>query len=358
MLQNTRPRTANVSENNPGNEFRTTRGFTRWLRFANCNIVTSCYRKHKLFCLGLQGSGEISTYYANMARPMGMTYADDKLICSNIGSLHMMADIGPENNPKWGYFDRAFHRQSTWWSGDADVHDIVFGNEGIFYISSLFNSIVKPSMFKSFEVFWTPPWITKNADGSPPAEDRCHLNGLCAVDGEPRFVTAASTSDYHGEWKHHHGEGVVYDIKNKEFVAKNLWAPHSPKWYNGNLWIGEAGTGHFGYVDLKEKKFVPCKFIPGFIRGITFYNDYALICTSFDRHDVAFKDIPLGRIIEAKAQKCIAGIHIINMKKFEIEEQFEFLDPKTELYDIVCIPNAKRLRIVDFLEDTRQVFSI
>ena len=41
-----------------------------------------------------------------------------------------------------------------------------------------------------------PPFISAYA-----AEDRCHLNGLAIVDGQPRYVTALGQSDTRGGWR-------------------------------------------------------------------------------------------------------------------------------------------------------------
>jgi len=331
--------------------FNHSRAFTVWLLENKCSIVISCYRKHKLFCLGVQGNGEVSTYFLNTLRPMGLVAHNNMLISSSLGNITTYVADSDENHKEWGYFDSIYRPTHVYLSADSDVHDLRIdpATSSIYYVSALFNCICTPSTTKSFNVYWTPPWITKDKHGNPPCEDRCHLNGMALFEGKPRFVTACCISDYHQAWREHQGEGVVYDILEETIVAHGLWAPHSPNWYRNQLWIAEAGTGQFGYVDLDTRKFVPKKFVPGFIRGITFFKNFALVNTSMDRHDVAFKDIPLGDILQKENRSVRAGVHVIDMDTpgLDIKHWFEFLDPKTELYDIACIENTRRIRILE-----------
>jgi uncharacterized protein (TIGR03032 family) len=213
----------------------------------------------------------------------------------------------------------------------------------------VYNSILTNSKHKSFEVYWTPKWITKTLDNKLSREDRCHLNGLALVNGLPKYATAACARDYYYAWKDHHGEGVVIDIENNEIVCDGLYAPHSPYLYNDRLYIGESGTGYFGYVDLEKKQFVRGKFLPGFIRGITFINGYAIITISKDRHDVCFKDIPLGKTLQENKQPSFCGICIVELSSFDIIDYLEFSGVE-EIYDIVALPNIGRFRISEMHE--------
>jgi hypothetical protein len=39
------------------------------------------------------------------------------------------------------------------------------------------------------------------------SEDRCHLNGLCVIDDEPRYVTALGETDAPGGWRENKASG-------------------------------------------------------------------------------------------------------------------------------------------------------
>lgn len=347
--------------------FTSTRNLSIWLARQKCTIVVSTYSAHKIYCIGTQGDGELSVSFINTLRPMGLCAKTNSktgtktIYCGNLNTITVYEDFGDEDHNEFGYFDTIFMPKNINITGDIDLHDVRVGltpehsTETVYAISALFNSVIKMSMHKSFDVVWTPKFITmnkrKNADGSttmiPPCEDRCHLNGLALLNGKPKYVTAASMSNHHLGWKDTHGTGVVIDVETNEIVCDGLWAPHSPNIINDRLYIGEAGTGYFGYVDIKAKKFIKKKFIPGFIRGITFYNNHAIVCTSSDRHDLAFKDLPLGDAIRESNLVPYTGFSVIDMKTYDIMHRFEFKAGVGELYDVAVMHNCTRARIIE-----------
>jgi uncharacterized protein (TIGR03032 family) len=71
--------------------------------------------------------------------------------------------------------------------------------------------------------------------------------------------------------------GVVIDMTTDEIVCEGLSMPHSPRWANGKLWVLNAGTGHIGWVDFKNKSFVPLAFLPGFLRGLSIVGNIAAV---------------------------------------------------------------------------------
>jgi len=61
-------------------------------------------------------------------------------------------------------------------------------------------------------------------------EDRCHLNGLAVVDGQPKYVTALGTTDTPGGWRERKADGgVLLDVESGETLIDNLSMPHSPR---------------------------------------------------------------------------------------------------------------------------------
>ena len=180
-------------------------------------------------------------------------------------------------------------------------------------------------------------------DGKLKGEDRCHLNGLCCVDGKPRYVTSSSRGDVLGHWRTHKSEGVVYDIVENKIVCEDVYSPHSPRWYNGKLWLLESGTGQFGYVDIENKEFVPKVFLPGFLRGLTFYGNYAIIGLSMERRENAFVDLPLHEELISQGMEPTCGFRVINMKDFTVECELN-ISPNigvSEIYDVVCLPGYR-----------------
>ena len=62
--------------------------------------------------------------------------------------------------------------------------------------------------------------------------------------------------------------------------------PHSPRLWNGRLWVLNSGTGELGHVEFDGSKgsFKPLAFCPGFVRGLAFHGKYAFVGLSKPRY--------------------------------------------------------------------------
>lgn len=326
--------------------YNTTRHFTTWLSNVNASLVVTSYKKHQLYSIGRTPTGEITMWFTDLARPMGISYKNGSLWCSNVGNLIKFENKGSMVDPTHGTFDANFLPKRGIFNGDVDIHDLCETDNGdIFYCSALFSCICRPSLTKTFEVYWKPPWIDRLA-----AEDRCHLNGLCLINNVPRVVTAACQSNDAGGWRDIKGKGVVYDIVEEKLLCDGLWNPHSPRWHNDKLWILESGTGHFGYVE--NGQFHKKAFIPTFLRGMNMIQHFAVICGSLDRHDNSFGELPLGKELESRGLKSKCGIWIVNLNTFDILHTLTFDDNVSELYDVAIVPNCVRPKIIQLNDET------
>lgn len=309
----------------------------------NVTILVSSYQSNVVMAFGINSSGDITAYITPMGRTMGMGRHKDRLYISSNGQLVVHKSSGPEEDNRFGHFTDNYHSQYAFCGGDVDIHDVCPTENEVYYVSALFNCVVMPSLTKTFEVYWVPPWISTDDDGKLKGEDRCHLNGLCCVDGKPRYVTSSSRGDVLGHWRTHKSEGVVYDIVENKIVCEDVYSPHSPRWYNGKLWLLESGTGQFGHVDIENKEFVPKVFLPGFLRGLTFYGNYAIIGLSMERRENAFVDLPLHEELLSQGMEPTCGFRVINMKDFSVECELN-ISPNigvSEIYDIVCLPGYR-----------------
>ena len=186
---------------------------------------------------------------------------------------------------------------------------------------------------------------------------------LCERDGVPKYITSVCRLDTMGAWRGENrlNSGVVVDITTNEVVCEGLTMPHSPRWYKGRLWVLEAGTGYFGYVDFETKKFVRKAFIPGYLRGLDFIGNYAIIGCSDDRHEKTFSGLPLHDNLTEKKINATCGIYILNLDSdqedtpsdtisntsnntYDIVHHFTFTNVK-EIYDVRILKNIKTPRI-------------
>ena len=89
-------------------------------------------------------------------------------------------------------------------------------NDGrLVFVNTLFSCLAYLSRDYSFFPIWQPDFITDLV-----AEDRCHLNGLAMVDGQPGYVTACGESDTQNGWQDMRANGgIVIDIGKNEIIS-------------------------------------------------------------------------------------------------------------------------------------------
>lgn len=328
------------------------RNFLKFLATNNITIAISSYQSHNILSIGVQNidnEPDLAIYLCPILRCMGMARYKNRLAISNVGNILIYNNIGETNSVRYGKFTDQYIPRFRYSASDVDIHDLKITKTGIYFVSATYNCVAMPSFEKTFEPYWIPPWITLTVDQNDPSkkylrrEDCCHINGLCCIDDKPKYITSTSKGNVLGHWRTHKSEGFVYDIQKNEVVCKDLFSPHSPNWYNGKLWILESGTGYFGYVDFETKSFVKKIFLPGFLRGMTFHDKFAIICLSKDRHDHAFKDIPLCENLRCNGTDSMCGIRVIDMDTMSVIEEFTFDQSSgiTELYDVICLPGSR-----------------
>jgi uncharacterized protein (TIGR03032 family) len=341
------------------------RYFLEWLKSVKHSIITTSYKTNYIFNIGFttliepEPREQLSFWMTQSSRCMGAAKSDNgkDIWVGNMSFLTKYRKSGEHSDEGEGYkrspFDGLYIPRKIHVTSDIDIHDIVVPSKGPtpgipHFISAVYSCVCVPSDNSSFKVFWRPPWVSKIA-----AEDRTHLNGLCCVNGEPRYVTSAARSDVRGGWREHKNDGgVIYDIVNNALVTKNLSMPHSPRWHDGKLWVLNSGKGEFGYIDFSRTQesddesyypFVAKCFIPGYLRGLDFIdNRYAVIGSSDDRHEATFQGLELGKRLLEKKTTAKCGIHVVDLKTFDIIHEMTFKKPITELYDVVTIPHTVR----------------
>ena len=216
----------------------------------------------------------------------------------------------------------------------------------IIFVNTLFSCIAKPSVKYSFRPIWKPPFISRLA-----TEDRCHLNGMAMQAGEPVYATAVSRSDANEGWRHHRMDGgVVIDVRDDEIICQGLSMPHSPRWYDGRLWLLNSGTGYFGYVDLDTGRFEPVAFCPGYARGLSFLGHYAVIGLSKQRNQ-SFSGLQLDAELSKRHAFPRCGMLIVDLRTGDIPHSMRFDGILNELYDVAVLPKVRRPMLLGLKTD-------
>jgi uncharacterized protein (TIGR03032 family) len=328
-------------------EIETSRNFGSWLKTVNASIAFTTYQVGKVFMAGSDVDGKVKITERTFPRCMGLAMSGNTLWMSSIFQIWRFENSLLLNQNYQGY-DRVFIPQMAYTTGDLDVHDIIIGKDGKpIFVNTLFNCLATVSETKSFKPIWKPEFITKLA-----AEDRCHLNGLAMENEEPAYVTLVGKSDVANGWRdHRENGGMVIDVRTNEVVCTGLSMPHSPRVYQGKLWLQEAGTGYFGYVDMDNKKFVRLTFCPGFLRGLTFIGDYAIVGMSKNRENKTFEGLQLDTNLHDKGAQPICGLQVININTGDVVEYLRLEGIVRELYDVMVMPDVKQPLLIGVQKD-------
>ena len=101
-------------------------------------------------------------------------------------------------------------------TGDLNLHDVAFTNDGLLAVNTRFSCLARPSERIAFQPVWRPPFVSALAP-----EDRCHLNGLAVRAGRAAFVTALGETDQAGGCRPGKASGgVVLEVASGEVVRR------------------------------------------------------------------------------------------------------------------------------------------
>ena len=339
----------------PALEITSSRQMLGWMAEQRLSMALTTYQIGKLFLLGLKPGGQLSVFERSFNRCMGLCPAEGGFYMSSLYQVWRFMNVLGEGEQQDGH-DRLYVPQVGHTTGDLDVHDMAVDGDGrLVFVNTLFGCLATLSDTHSFKPIWRPPFVSRLA-----AEDRCHLNGLAMKDGRPAYVTAASSSDVVDGWREHRaGGGVVVDVARHEIVARGLSMPHSPRWYRDRLWLLNSGTGEFGHLELDTGRFVPAAFCAGYLRGLSFCGDYALVGLSKPRDNKTFSGLPLDDRLRERGAEARCGVQVIDLRTGDVVHWLRIEGVVQELYDVVPLPGVRRPMALGFKTDEiRRVLSI
>jgi uncharacterized protein (TIGR03032 family) len=328
-------------------EINTSRQFTHWMAEQQLSLALTTYQAGKLFLLGLQPDGRLSVFERTFNRCLGLWADGQTMWMSSLYQMWRFENVIEPGNNVSGY-DRLFVPQVGYTTGDLDIHDVAVESSGrVVFVNTLFGCLATLSDTHSFVPLWKPPFISKLA-----AEDRCHMNGLALENGRAKYVTAVSQSDVADGWRdRRHDGGCVIDVESNEIIASGLSMPHSPRVYRDRLWLLNSGTGHFGFIDRSTGNFEKVAFCPGYLRGLSFHGDYAIVGLSKSRENKTFSGLELDGNLKSGGVDARCGVQIIDLRSGDVVHWIRVEGVVQELYDVVTLPNVKRPQALGFKTD-------
>lgn len=331
----------------PNLEITASRQLPQWLAEQRVSLSFTTYQAGKLFFIGLQPSGKLSIFERTFNRCLGLWGDGQTLWMSSLYQLFRFENVLEPGQLHEGY-DRLFVPQSCNITGDLDIHDIAVESSGrVVFVNTLFGCLATISETHSFVPLWKPPFLSKLA-----AEDRCHLNGLALEHGRCKYVTSVSQSDVIDGWRDRRRDGgCVIDVTTDEIIATGLSMPHSPRVYRDRLWLLNSGTGHFGWVDRTSGKFEEVAFCPGYLRGLAFQSDFAIVASSKARENRTFSGLALDDNLGKAEAEPRCGLYVIDLRTGDIVHWLRIEGFVTELYDVVALPGVQRPQAIGTVTD-------
>ena len=337
------PAAAPTSRSDGGREtevrFHHSAQFPRVLEEAACSLLVSTYQAGQLVAVGV-ADGELTFSFRGFDRAMGIAVGADRLAVGGKGqvwTLHEHSELAPAITPA-GRYDRCWLPRASTVTGEIQCHELAWGTTSdgapdLWIVNTLFSCLAGLDPRYSFVPRWRPPFISRMA-----AEDRCHLNGVAMRGGAPAFVSLMAPTDQPRGWRTSRNDsGVVLDVASGEAVTTGLAMPHSPRWYDGSLFVLNSGMGRLERVDLDSGQREDVAVVPGYARGLAFHRNLAFVGLSKIRETAIFGGAPIAAYHDQL--KC--GVGVIDLNTGNTVATLQFATGVEEIFDVQVVPGAR-----------------
>jgi uncharacterized protein (TIGR03032 family) len=336
-------------------EFRyaQTDSFAAALRELGAALVITTYQANKLLVARATDDG-LSMLVRTFDRPMGLAMRDGGIAlgCRNeVWQFRNAPAIAPRVEPA-GRHDACFLPRTSLVTGDICVHELAWVGDELWAVNTRFSCLCTPDPNYSFVPRWRPPFVTALV-----AEDRCHLNGLAVVDGQPAYVTALGETDVANGWRANKPRGgCLMKVKSGEVVCRGLSMPHSPRWTSASsvapherrLWLLESGTGHLLTIDPVTGQRASVAAVPGFARGLALCGPYAFVGLSRIRATSAMDGVPLA----SRRHELKCGVALVDLAAGRVCGMLEFQSAVEEIFDVQLLSGFRFPEVLGFQKDT------
>ena len=303
-------------------------------------LLITTYQTGKLICARHDG-GLVNTHFRDFNRPMGITARGDRFALgtrAEVLDYRNFPAVAPKIDPP-GKHDAAFVPRNRHFTGDISIHEVEFAGGELWIVATAFSCLATLDAGHSFIPRWTPPFIS-----ALQPEDRCHLNGLCVIDDQIRYVTALGETNEPGGWRPGKASGgILIDVASGETVLKGISMPHSPRWHEDKLWILESGRGTLAVADLDAGTWETVAELPGFTRGLTFAGGLAFVGLSQIRESSTFGGLP----IEERLEERLCGVWAVDPESGNIVGFLRFEELVQEIFDITFLTGIRYPEIAE-----------
>ncbi len=321
--------------------------FPALLEALSATLLITTYQAGKLVAFRSRG-GRISMLLRTFDKAMGLAVDPQQMaIATNhyVWLLRNSVEIAAKLEPK-GTHDACYLPRMAYVSGSLDFHEIAWGRDELWIINTLFSCICTLHPEHSFVPRWRPPFVSELN-----RQDRCHLNGMCLVDGVPKYVTAFGETDTPEGWRPGKADGgLLLDVPSGEIIARGLSMPHSPRLYMDKLWVLDSGRGRLAVVDRDNGQLETVAQFEGYTRGLAFAGPFAFVGLSKIRETAVFGGVPIAENVEER--KC--GVSVVDLRSGTVVAFIEFEGTVEEVFDVQLLPRFRFPAVVGLQKKTIQ----
>jgi uncharacterized protein (TIGR03032 family) len=313
----------------------------------NISLILSTYQAGKVAILSSDGKN-MHQLVRNFSRPMGIALKGQMMaLAGALGVTVFRTDphLARTYPEKPDTYDALYFPTTLFRTDYVDIHDIAFTNKGLVGVNTSFSCLSRLDGQYSFNPIWHPSFIREFIP-----QDLCHLNGM-AVDenGDIRYVTAFGATASREGWRENKlTSGVLIDVKTGETVLDQLPMPHSPRIYKGEIYMLLSAEEALVKVDLEKRNYRVIAKVDGFIRGLSFKDDYAFIGVSKLRKSHTFSDLSIAD------KEIKAGVVIVDIRTGETVGEIKYENSVDELYDVHILDGYKRVNLLNYQQSLRQ----
>jgi uncharacterized protein (TIGR03032 family) len=298
------------------------------------SFLVSTYQAGKLIIVRAD-NGTINTHFRSFPSPMGIALNGGDLYLgtrTQVWQFYNHADVAQKLEPA-GKHDACYLPRRAHFTGDIAIHEMAWASGELWIVNTRFSCLCTLAPDSSFVPRWRPPFITGLS-----VEDRCHLNGMCVIDGQVRYVTALGATNTAGGWRaNKRNGGILMEVPSGKIIKTGLSMPHSPRWYGGKFWLLESGDGGLCTLDLATGELTTLVRVPGFTRGLDFYGPYAFVGLSQVRETAVFSGLPLTE----RLQERTCGVWVIDLRVNQIVGFLRFESGVQEIFAVQVLANQR-----------------
>ncbi len=316
--------------------------FVAILERLRLSLVLSTRPNHVVFLGSVDGT--LTATATLMTQPMGLAAEPDRIAVAGARSIIIFANaarLAAHYPGKRDYYDAFFIPRTIRFSGECQMHDMIFEGHAVIGANTNFSCICRVDDSFSFTPLWRPSFISQLR-----AEDRCHLNGFAGYGGELYYLTALAATDTEGGWREApHSAGILIDARRDVIMRSDLCMPHSPRLINNELYVLNGGEGELLRVDRDSGNSTVMTQLPAFTHGLCDYSGVLFVGMSQNRASRKREPPPVAQ----RYDSLVAGVAAIDERTGQVLGSLEFSSGVTEVYDVQVLPGIRRAGMQNLL---------